>query len=87
MCIFLNLQLPFFLKFNAHLKKIPGFVLVFFLVIGNQLTTERVVTQGAHFYKYLVITFWKCVLTKAISSVVATEGKVIVLWINAGEKK
>lgn len=57
------------------------------MVTGNELTAEGVVTQGAHCYKYLVITFWKRVLIKAISCVIATEGKVIVLWINVGEKK
>lgn len=35
----------------------------------------------------IMITFWKRVLIKAISCGFATEGKVIVLWINVGDKR
>lgn len=43
-------------------------------------------TLGTHCYKCLVIRFWKHELIKAMSCV-ATEGKVMVLWITVGEKE
>lgn len=44
-------------------------------------------TLGTHCYKCLVIRFQNCGLIKAVSSVVATEGKVRVLWVRVGEKE
>lgn len=44
-------------------------------------------TLGTHCYKRLVIRFPKCVLIKAMSCVIATEGKVMVLWNSVGEKE
>lgn len=61
MCIFLTLQLLFCVKFYACLKEIIVFFWggAVYLVTGNELTAEGVVTQGAYCYKHLVITFSK----------------------------
>lgn len=58
-----------------------------YVITGNDLNVEEVVTQGAHCYEHLVITFGKRVLIKTISCGDAAKGRAIVLCIKVGGKK